>query len=618
MSLLQAYELLLHNRPGDSAFSAFPNLAYNKLLLFSGRYGAFDAHVLAKYNDHWITSPKVDYIPQPFIFKGARVEPLCDGHMGHIDCFQWPQLHAEHYIWSTCIPWKFVYHDDPTWKWMWWNVSQSVEDFVLERGSAFKVGRIHMDKWKLLEAVYNLLDGCVQEWILKYPQYDGPLKQLPFTFRDTVILVTFCQCLCLDIFGMLEYLETVLPPATGTIIEGFNCWMGAFTTDPKVCQQHFKTHIPVWLIWKPDCVPEDMKVLKEVDITCPDNIITDPEDFEVRQVLKWMGGWCYPSEACHLHTQSGPVVGLEQFACPWPETSVQGSSGTVASTLTSMARVVSNGASSSGANLTTGAIRVDRPGQHTQPYPPARLRPKAKPSATPNAKLWEDVNDPAIPPTMATWHSALQNMNKDLKRVCPNMPKIAYFFPHPSLFVRAANLFGLKLVRVQHEVPSHIQFWDISISLEDLASIDQLMKSKVLWDLFKHNFWFELVTLGHVLMSSMPLDQESEWLNCACQVFPGDSELTMCAEPFLSEDQGLGSSDPQSKHEYVEKLQDLLAPWPGLPSDLMAPLLPLALSACDWVTEKKLAVFYMQSFFDNFGQPPILPHFIPVPSAYHH
>ncbi|KAI6132337.1 hypothetical protein EV401DRAFT_1849736 [Pisolithus croceorrhizus] len=101
---------------------------------------------------------------------------------------------------------------------------------------------------------------------------------------------------------MLEYLETVLPPATGTIIEGFNHWMGAFTTDPKVCQQHFETHIPVWLIWKPDCVPEDMKVLKEVDIICPDNIITDPEDFEVGQVLKWMGGWCYPSEACHLHT----------------------------------------------------------------------------------------------------------------------------------------------------------------------------------------------------------------------------------------------------------------------------------------------------------------------------
>ncbi|KAI6103115.1 hypothetical protein EV401DRAFT_1875579 [Pisolithus croceorrhizus] len=278
---------------------------------------------------------------------------------------------------------------------------------------------------------------------------------------------------------------------------------------------------------------------------------------------------------------------------------------------------------------------------------------------------------------MATWHSALQNVNKDLKRVRPNAPKIAYFFPHPSLFVRgkssdhrqrylrnwlvshtgwithlsasdvtpvtprswqdflntipkqisstfsgdrlheATNLFGLELIKVQHEVPSHIQFRDISISLEDLASVDQLTKSKVLWDLFEHNFQFELVALGRVLMSSMPLDEDM-LTRFSIQVFPGDSELTMCTEPFPSEDQGLGSSDPQSKCEYVEKLRDLLAPWPGFPSDLMAPLLPSASLARVWVTEKKLAVFYMQSFFDNFGQLPILPHFIPVPSAYRH
>ncbi|KAI6009910.1 hypothetical protein BKA83DRAFT_4504189 [Pisolithus microcarpus] len=90
MSLIQAYELLLHDCPGDR------------------RHGAFNAHVLAKYNDHWITSPNTNYVPEPFIFEGARVEPPRDGQMGHIDCFQWPQLHAELYIWSTCIPEKAV------------------------------------------------------------------------------------------------------------------------------------------------------------------------------------------------------------------------------------------------------------------------------------------------------------------------------------------------------------------------------------------------------------------------------------------------------------------------------------------------------------------------------
>ncbi|KIK12215.1 hypothetical protein PISMIDRAFT_121272, partial [Pisolithus microcarpus 441] len=324
------------------------------------RHGALDAHVLAKYNNHWITSPNADYIPEPFIFEGARVEPLCNGWIGHIDCFQWPQLHAELYIWSVCIPQKAVYQDDLTWKWMWWNITQSPEDFTLERGSAFKVGRIHVDKWKQLETVFNWLDGCAQEWMLKYPRYDGPLK-------DTVILVTFFQCICLDIFGMLEYLETVLPPTTGTIVEAFDCWMGAFTMDPEVCQQHFETHVPIWLIWKLHSVPPDMKVLKEVKVTCLSDIIMDPEDFEVRQVLKWTGSWCYPGEPCHRHTQMGPVIGLEQFTQPQLEPSAQSSSAAMASTLTSTHTTSSNAASSSGANSSMGAVRAGRPGKRTQP-----------------------------------------------------------------------------------------------------------------------------------------------------------------------------------------------------------------------------------------------------------
>ncbi|KAI6032429.1 hypothetical protein EDC04DRAFT_2898259 [Pisolithus marmoratus] len=634
MSLMQAYEQSLRNRPSD------------------GKYGAFDARVLAKYNDHWITSPNVDYVPQPFIFEGARVELLRDGRMGHIDCFQWPQLHAERY-------------------WLWWNITQSVEDFVLERGSAFKVGRIHVDKWKLLEIAYNRLDERAQDWMRKYPHYDGPLKvdawlrscrrcllrlkQLPFTFRDTVILVTFCQRLCLDVFGMLEYLGTVLPAATGSFIDAFDRWMGAFTTDPGICQHLFEIRIPVWLIWKPDRVPEDMRVLKEVEVTCPDDIVTDSEDFEVGQVLKWTGGWCYPGDARHLHTREGAVIGLEQFACPWPEPSAQSSSGATASMPASTSTAASNLGSSSSVNSNTGAIRVDRPRERTRPYPPTGSRPRAKPSVTPNAELWEDFDDPAIPPAISAWYAALKDVNKDAKMGSSRRTEDSLLFPspspvcegrvfrsqaetHPPLPPRswrdflntipeqisstfsgdrlreAAKLFGPALIRVQHDIPSQVQFRDISISLADLASIDQLMKSKVLWDLYEHNFRFELVALTRVLMPALSLNQESEWLDRVRQVFPGDSELTMCAEPFPSENQGLGSSDLQSKRKYVERLRGLLALWPGFPSDLVEPLLPSASSARVWAVERKLAAFYIQLFFDNFGRPPILPRFIPVPS----
>ncbi|KIO02870.1 hypothetical protein M404DRAFT_146958 [Pisolithus tinctorius Marx 270] len=121
----------------------------------SGNYGAFDARILAKYNDHWITSPNADFVPKPFLFEGKTIMLCHDGRFGHIDCFQWPQLYAERYMWAGCIPRHAVYQDDPTWSWMWWNIRNVPEDFALERGSVFRVGRVHPDKWKHLEILYK-------------------------------------------------------------------------------------------------------------------------------------------------------------------------------------------------------------------------------------------------------------------------------------------------------------------------------------------------------------------------------------------------------------------------------------------------------------------------------
>ncbi|KAI5994556.1 hypothetical protein F5J12DRAFT_785753 [Pisolithus orientalis] len=533
--------LMLH----DSFFSPLVVISVNLR-----RWGAFNAHILAKCDDHWITLPNAVYVPQPFIFDGETITPLHDGQFSHIDCFQWPQLFTECYTWSLCVPQKVAYGDDPMWKWLWWNITQSVEDFVLERGSAFKVGRIHADKWNSMETIYNQLDKHLQDWLKKHPHYEGPLtpnswlgscqrcllhlKQLPFTFRDTVILVTFCQHLLLDIFGMLEYLDTDLDPAMGTFVDSFDCWIRAFTTDPNICQHLFEICVPVWMVWKPDCVPLDMQMLKTIKIMCPHDIVMDPEVFEVRQMLKWHSTWYHP----------GLVIGLEQFVAPWLEP-MHTSSG-VASTPTSMGPMASNAASSSGASSSMGAARMGRAQQHNQPYPPAGSR-GAKPSVILNPKLWEDLSDPAIPPAISAWHTALKDMNKDAKRswwdFLNTIPKqISSTFSSGQL-CESATLFSPELVSLQHDIPSHVQFQDISISLADLTTIDQMMKSKTLWDLYEHNFQFNLW-----------LNQDSEWLNHVQQIFPGDSELTMCAEPFPQQNQGLGSSDFQSKWEYIEKL----------------------------------------------------------------
>ncbi|KIO08042.1 hypothetical protein M404DRAFT_23297 [Pisolithus tinctorius Marx 270] len=144
-----------------------------------------------------------------------------------------------------------------------------------------------------------------------------------------------------------------------------------------------------------------------------------------------------------------------------------------------------------------------------------------------------------------------------------------------------------------------------------------MTKSKILWDLYEHNFQFELVALDRVMMPSWWSNRDSEWLDHIWQIFPGDSELTMCTEPFPQQNQGLGSSNFQSKQEYIEKLQALLAVWPGCPLDLAEPIMPLVSSSHVWAMEKKLAIFYVQLFFDTFGHPPLLPCLIPTaPQGY--
>ncbi|KAI6146432.1 hypothetical protein BKA82DRAFT_4356892 [Pisolithus tinctorius] len=582
-----------------------------------GNYGAFNAHVLAKYNDHWITSPNADF---------------------------WPQLYAERYMWAGCIPRHAVYWDDPTWSWMWWNIRNVPEDFALERGLAFRVGRVHPDKWKHLEILYKRLEERAKNWPPKKPDDEGPLrvhiwirqcrrslmrlKQLPFTFHDMVVLVALFQRLCLDIYAMVDSLEIKITPPSGPFFNAKQRWMGAFTTDPDVCERLFEACIPVWLVWKPELVPKDMKIHCEVDITRPESIITTPDEFEVGQMLKWNARWYYPGDPMHVHTREAPVVGLEQFAAPWPEPSP------MASTPTTSGSMALNTASSSTPGSALGVVRTDRAKHRSGPYNSAGSK-KAKTSTAPNVDLPQDFDDPAFPAHIYSWHTALTDINKDPKRIhaswitrlaasdaSPVIPRLwrNYLNTIPDRISisfsgnqihEAADIFGPEFVKVQHDVPSHVQFRNITIGLADLATIDSATKGKILWDLYEHNFRFELVALDRLLVPALWLNVESEWLDQVRQIFPGDSELTMFTEPFPVKDQGLASLEPQTKLEYVERFWMLLASWPGFPPDLGTSLPSSASPAHVWAVEKRLALFYVQSFFDNFGRLPIVLRLIP-------
>ncbi|KIM58630.1 hypothetical protein SCLCIDRAFT_27899 [Scleroderma citrinum Foug A] len=161
---------------------------------------------------------------------------------------------------------------------------------------------------------------------------------------------------------------------------------------------------------------------------------------------------------------------------------------------------------------------------------------------------WEDPNHWAIPLDVYSWHTAFQDVNKDVKRVHANAPKIVYFFPHPSLFMndklnerreryfhtwlvsrsawitrllildpspvvprcwrdflntipamitsthsgrqlqKSANLFSPEFVRVMQVTASEVQFRDLTLNLNMIGQMDNTTKGKILWDLHEHSF----------------------------------------------------------------------------------------------------------------------------------
>ena len=130
-------------------------------------------------------------------------------------------------------------------------------------------------------------------------------------------MITMFQRLCLDIFGMLDYLMTPLSPPSGDFHMALDHWMGTFTTNPEVCQHLFDACILVWFVWSESTVPFDINVHKNVEVTRPTDIVTEKEEFNISQVFKWERLRYHGGYSQHVRSQIGPSIGIEQFAAPF-------------------------------------------------------------------------------------------------------------------------------------------------------------------------------------------------------------------------------------------------------------------------------------------------------------
>lgn len=180
------------------------------------------------------------------------------------------------------------------------------------------------------------------------------------------------------------------------------------------------------------------------------------------------------------------------------------------------------------------------------------------------------------------------------------------------------DLFGDDLLETQGDIFSPegvVEFRGEQISVTSLATPPALLVQKITWELFELGFRYELRDLDRYLARGC-------WDNDAVGreqllhgIFPGEAGLVMWSESFPLENYGLWNNTFMGSLPYLENFRRLLCDWDDVPPCLTTPLTPDNYTDTkSWEVRHAATMFYVQTFFDHFGRPPIVPHSLPMQS----
>lgn len=165
------------------------------------------------------------------------------------------------------------------------------------------------------------------------------------------------------------------------------------------------------------------------------------------------------------------------------------------------------------------------------------------------------------------------------------------------------TIFPISLVR--NDALSSI-FWNGSVVVHlGAVSLTTQHRQQIIWDVYEHNFRFELLCLDICIMST-------EWESpsggsrdeMVRSVFPGETYLV---GDLPHVDEGLAAADLEQRQAYVIAFSALLSTWPGRTPTMLAgmsidPSADVATRTRQVTAVEDLSVpFYCQTFFDYFA-----------------
>ena len=158
-----------------------------------------------------------------------------------------------------------------------------------------------------------------------------------------------------------------------------------------------------------------------------------------------------------------------------------------------------------------------------------------------------------------------------------------------------------------------VQWRGKMISIASLANLPPRDTRAILWEVYEIGWRYELCALDQVLNARLWSEHRTERLSFLHTLFPGSAGLVLWSESLPSCAGSLGLTDAFPDNERVlRSFCLLLSTWPNAPSLSFLHFGERNKQVHAYETMSRACHFYIQTFFDHFGRPPLLPHRFPL------
>lgn len=185
-----------------------------------------------------------------------------------------------------------------------------------------------------------------------------------------------------------------------------------------------------------------------------------------------------------------------------------------------------------------------------------------------------------------------------------------------KLRVAVKELFGDQLAARLQAPPGVVYWHDTELQCQDdkIVNLDPDIVKQIIWELFEHNFRFELSSLDLAAAPSQYADNNAAVArqDAIRNIWAGD-KLIIWDDPFPRYNSNFQGETISNRRVSLAKLQCIMKSWQGVPSTVAEGSF---YGVSDDQTQEQLeyyiVLFYCQCFYDFFGRPPIVPHRIPL------